>query len=327
MNDEKEIISDEKIKINSSKISRKTRRNIFYWLMLALPLLQIIFFYFYVNFNSLSLAFRVFDFNAEGRIVSHFSLDNFIGVWSILSTYVALIKNSAIASLCRIVFGLFLGTIFSYYIYKKYPLASMFKVLLFIPSVVAGVVLTLLFQYITTDAYVEITKNLTGETVLGLFDSDTTRFTAVLFYSVWCSFGSTVLLVSGSMSGINDAIVESASLDGVNVLQEFWLITLPMIFNTFVTFLIIQIAQFFTNTLNLYTFFQGSADPKIWTFGYKFLLDSKKENAYINMGGDLQSRALTFSEMSALGVVFTLVTFGAITLVKKLLSKFGPSVD
>ena len=44
-----------------SVMKRRTKQTIFYWSILALPLLQFGIFYVGVNFNSLLLAFRQFD--------------------------------------------------------------------------------------------------------------------------------------------------------------------------------------------------------------------------------------------------------------------------
>ena len=308
--------------------SRAAKRKIFYWLMIAIPLLQVIIFYGYVNFNSLILAFQEYKVDAgTGRFYTVFSLANFKDVWAILTANINLIKNSMVITILEMIFGLGLGIFFSFYIYKKYPGASFFKVILFLPSVLSGVILTLLFKYITGDVYVYLAKFFGATNPVALFNDPEMQFFIVLFYAIWISFGGVVLLLGGTMSGINEAVVESARLEGVNFIQEFWYITVPMVFPTIVTFIIVRLSAFFTNSFHLYTFFEGAAPVDIQTFGYKFFVDTKAATYVKPAGSDFLNRRLTYSEMAAVGLVFSALTYLVISFARWIANKWGPSVD
>ena len=115
------------------------------------------------------------------------------------------------------------------------------------PQIISGLIFATIFRYIATDGYIFLMEKFTGKEVLGLLDNADTRFTTLVFFNIWVSFGVNVLLYSGAMSGINESVVESARLDGVNVVQEFIHITLPLIYPTIVTFIVINLSGVFTN--------------------------------------------------------------------------------
>ncbi|MBQ8374239.1 MAG: sugar ABC transporter permease, partial [Clostridia bacterium] len=183
-------------------------------------------FYVYVNFNTILLAFQEYSYSsgASGYDVKFAGFDNFISVIQMLGTgdNISMIWNSLLVYVVSLAVGTTLALFFSYYIYKKYFMSGVFQVFLFLPQVLSSVVLSLLFKYMVTDGYMA----LTGASK-GLLDMPDSRLGTLLFFHIWASFGANILIYSGAMSGINESVVESAQLEGVNALQEFWYITLP----------------------------------------------------------------------------------------------------
>lgn len=307
---------------NTAKGNRRAKsRMIFYCLIVALPILQFCIFYIYVNFNSFILSFQQTDpitFEAFGV-----GFKNFKTAFDTLGDNFYMIKNSLILFLSVTVVGLTLALIFSFYIYKQKPASGLFKVILFIPKVIPSVVFTIIFKYLATDAYIGIVEDLTGKAVKGLLDaSKESAFWTVLVYNVWLSFGVNVILFIGAMSGINDAVVESAQIDGVTLVQEFCRITVPMIFPTLVTFIVVGIAGVFGNQMQLFTLFSKEKGLPIATVGYYIYLSANLSDVVRN-----SSQMLTYHELSAIGLILTMIVFPVTMIVKKLLNKFGPSVD
>lgn len=290
--------------------------------MLIFPIAQFLVFYVYVNFNTILLAFQEYS-NASGGYgydVKFAGFDNFVSVIKMLGTgdNISMIWNSLIVYLVSMLVGTTLALFFSYYIYKKYLLAGLFQVFLFLPQVLSSVVLSLLFKYMVTDGYMA----LTGAT-RGLLDATETQFGTLLFFHIWVSFGANILIYSGAMSGINESIVESAQLEGVNTLQEFWYITLPMIFPTFITFLVTGIAGIFTAQLNLYTIYENNAP--IETVGYFLYFQSVHSGLVPQFNTAMNEAYLSYSEITAFGLMITLVVVPTTMLVRKLLTKYGPN--
>ncbi len=303
-------------------LKRETKRRIFYWSFMIFPIAQMLLMYFYVNFSSFALAFTKYEqqLGVMGYIKSA-TFENFTTAFQLLQTNAIFLRNSIVNYFLNFITGMGLGTLFSFYVYKEYPLSNFFKVMLFLPSLISGVILALIFKYMVTDVYRYIAIEIKGpETeVIGLFDNPKTAFGAILFYNVWVGFGTNVILMTGSMSGINDSLVEAAELDGITAIKEFWHITLPMIYPTLITFTITGMSGFFVNDLSAYIIYSETAPASVATFGYKFFVDTKKAH-YISKGQGI----MTYSEMAALGLIFSVITFVIMTAVKKLMEKFGP---
>ncbi len=299
-------------------MKRETKRIVFYTLMMIFPMLQFLIFYVYVNFSEILLAFQMYA-PIEGQAVGYhitYSLENFVYVFNYVFNVrnIPLITNSVIYYVLHTVVGTTLALAFSYYIYKKYFFAEFFRVILFLPQVISGLVVSLLFKYICEDVYIV----LSGQK-MGLIGNPDTTFFTLIIYNLWLGFGTNILLYAGAMSGINDSIVESAHLDGVNVIQEFIYITFPMIFSTFSTFIITGLSGIFTQQLHLFTFFSTSAPLEVRTLGYYIYIST------LRSGVIRESNLFTYGELSALGLMITIIVMPITFGVRALLEKYGPS--
>lgn len=290
---------------------------LFYICLMAFPVAQFIVMYLCVNFNSILLSFRNYD--TKTGAYSFAGVDNFKRVFYLLFRSPEIGRawaNSFTLYLVLTFIGVPLGLLFSFYIYKKLFLHDVFKVLLFLPSVLSVVIMAILFRYFTENAVPEIWKMFFGKTIGGLFSNVKTVFPLLLFFNLWMNFGPNILMYVGSMSGISDSLSESAQLDGCSLLQEFLHITIPCIYPTIVTFLVVNLVSVFTNQMYLYNFYQASADLNLYTFGYYLFRNTQK--------------AMSVSEypvLAGMGFVFTLVIVPVTLFVRKLLVKYGPSVD
>ncbi len=302
--------------------ARAKKRLIFYSCWIFVPLLQFCLFYIYVNFNSIMLAFQNYELRVgTGYDISFAGFDNFKTAFTIIGENLSMIENSAIMFLCSTLLGMSLALLLSFYLYKRFPAAGFFKVILFMPQILSHVVFALIFSKIANELIPDIVEKISGEYSMGLMIDPDTNFALLVIFNLWIGFGVNVLLFQGAMEGINPSVVESAQLDGVNLLQEFFHITIPMIFPTFVTFLVLGLAGIFTNQMNLFSLYGTSADAHLQTFGYFMYLQSLKSDVIAS--GSYYS----YSELAALGLVLTLIVFPITFGIRKLLEKFGPSTD
>ncbi|MBR6737591.1 MAG: sugar ABC transporter permease [Clostridia bacterium] len=315
-------------------LTRKTKRLIFYTLMIAIPFINFLVFYVYVNIDSILMAFQRYQYKTNGEMgfdVS-FTLDNFRVVYEYInrSDYWYMIGNSLTLYVIKLFFGTGFALVFSYYVYKKFMFAGVFRVLLYLPSIISGVVMAMIYTYILKDVLPGLSNGKIGY----LLDTADGAFPALLGYTIFFSFGVNVLMYTGSMSGINESVVESAHLDGANVVQEFIHITIPMIWPTMITFIVSGIAAMFTDQMGLYTFFKDVAPPGVSTVGYFIYTRTLHAdmvgdpNAYINLNNpDIKISLLSYPQLSALGLVITAFTLPLALFAKWAMTKFGPSAD
>lgn len=298
--------------------SKQTKRLLFYVAAVTLPLLQFLIFYLYVNINSIILAFQKYS-EIDGAYVKVFaSFENFGKAFQVIGESWNKISNSLKMIACDVFISLPLALIFSFYIYKKFFLHKTFKVMLFMPQIISGIVFVMLFKYIANNVYQE----LTGKTGLLMSDDENVKTATVLFYNVWISFGVNVMMFTGSMSGIDGSIVEAAALDGASLIQEFFYVTMPMIWSTFSTFVVISLTGIFTHQLNLFAFY-GEGAGRLESFGYFLYIQSLKPE---DRTGVVKG-TLTYSQLSALGLVLTMITLPIVLVSRKLMTKLGPSMD
>ncbi len=314
-------------KENSIKKDKRMTRNgkklIFCILILAFPILQYAVMSLYVKFNSFIMAFQKYTPGADGLTVS-FTFDNFAVAFETFANSGNMLKNSTLLLIFSTLGGLILSLIAAFYIYKKFLFNKAFMCILFLPSVVSGLVYCLLFKYMAEDVYRGVMSVFGVNVTEGLLTNKDTRLITLLVFNVWMGFPSHIMLFVGGMKGIDESLVEYSQIDGVNFWQEFWYLTIPMIFPTLTTFLIVGLSGFFVNQMSLYSFYGDTISyPDLTVFGYLIYRDSKKSDVFVPAG----SAYLSYPELSALGLVCTAITLIVIFAVKKLLKKFGPSVD
>lgn len=308
---------------NGQRLSKtKTNRMIFYSILIAIPVIHFLIFYVYINLNSILLSLREYRLaDIGGYVWDPVGFKNFTTAWSEFTARDFLIKNSLIflGADCLIVTPL--AVLFSFYLYKKAFLSGFFKVILFMPQLLSGVILGLLFKYIASDVFLWFADVAKIEVEGGLLDVAKTQLGATLAFNIFMGFGVNVLLFVGAMSGVNVSVVESAKIDGASSLQELWYIILPLIFNTVVTVVIIYISHLFTNQYNMYTLFSNGAG-QVATVGY-FLYVQAMESALVAPRANL----LSFPVLSALGLILTAIILPLTMILRWLLNKYGPSVD
>ena len=284
---------------------------IFYCCLVALPLLQIVIFYFYVNFNSILMAFQSYD-----RLSDTFYWDfgaNFSRFWSELTKTSILIdafKNSFIVWLFTSVLGTVLSIVFSYYIFKKWAFGKTFKFFLFLPSVLPSILLVIVFKFFVNEAIPGYVLHFSGKIITPLLVGKDTLMPTILFYNVWVCFGSQLLIYTGAMDQISPEILEAGKVDGVSCIREFVSIVVPIILPTVATFVIANVAMLFTNQANLYAFFGDNVGYSNYTIGY-YLFE------LVNKAGNGKSM---YSYASALGIICTLIAFPLTMLIRRLLN-------
>ncbi len=297
-------------------LKEKHKDLIFYCLMMAFPVLQFLVFYIGVNFNSILLAFQDIDLLAGTKV---FTLQNIRDAFQQITQSPALLaalRTSLVAFVIIMCISTPLALLFSYYIYKKQPGHGIFRVILFLPSILSAIVMVAIFQAFVERAIPSASKLFFGADMLGLLENVDTRFVTLMFYNVWFGFGTNVLLYTNAMSGISPEVVESAHLDGAVGLKEFLHISLPMIWPTLVTFVVVNVAGIFVNQLNLFSFYGAAAPEGVQTYGYylyKEVQTAKSEAEY--------------PILSAIGLLLTLVAVPLTMGIRRLLEKCGPKEE
>lgn len=291
-----------------------------YALLMAFPVLHFCVFYVYVNANSIAMAFQNVD-PVTGEIT--FTFANFADQFKFLTTGPALnmLRVSLLGYVIHLVVGLTTGLMFAYYVYKKRTMSSMFRVLMFLPSIIPAIVLVTIYRYFADNAFPEIIARLFNlkETPQGLFSNNETRLAVIIFYDIFVSFGTSVLVYTNKMDSIEPSLIEAAKIDGATQFQEFWHIVLPMTFSTISVFLVTGVANIFMNQMFLFSFYGWAPPADLDTFGYYFFRKTSEATTY----NDKQA----LCSLSALGLIFSAIAIPLTFGVRYLLHRYGPKED
>lgn len=302
------------------KILRNLKERWFYYCFMSFVIIQFLIFYVGVNFNSIILAFTKYNIDPQTNayVRSFASFDNFINIIKSFTNFNYAFKNSFVLCGCNLFIGVPLALLFSYYIFKKWPLSKMFQIVLYLPSIVSSIALVLIYTYLVEKGIPEIVEKLTGVKIAGLLNelaSDkSTVFSTILFYNLWTGFGVNVIMYSNAMAGVSVSILEAGQVDGVNALQEFINIILPRIYGTVVVFIVSSLSVLFTNQMHLVSFKGIGASPELQTIGYYLYSIMKKAT----------TTELIYPELSAFGLILTFILVPIVYIVRTSLYRFGP---
>ena len=172
----------------SNMATMKRKKLIFYVCASILPIIQFIIFYFIVNFSSFTLAFRQYDkWMNNGRggwiwtLTGNFS--DVVDVFKNPYMVGAIFRGIGIYVVQQLTF--FISIFFSYYITKRYLGAKAFQLILFLPSIISGMVMMVMYKNFVTEALPEVVRMLSGKTITGLLDTTnySQTFVVIWFYT------------------------------------------------------------------------------------------------------------------------------------------------
>lgn len=306
--------------VKKTCFSRQRKQSLrFALLIVALPMLQFIIFWGYVNFDSILMAFK--DVNNEWSLwnFKHFYEDYQKGLIS------TAMKNSLIHLAVSQFIALPLVVLLAYFLYKKCFGASVFRVLFFLPSLISAIIMASLFVSLVSPngdpgPVLTLLQKLgfkLDDTILrrGFLDVDKTAFATIEVYCIWTGVGTNLVLLCGGLSRAPQELFEAAKMDGANMWHEFKDIVVPVLWPTITTLFIFNLASCFTMYLPVMLLAENNQSTL--TIGY-FIIQRTTE-----AGEDVA--ALGYP--AAVGLIFTVVTVPAILFVKWAFNKISEAIE
>lgn len=313
----------------NKKRTRKAKEYLFVASFLAYPLFLFIVYYVCVNINSILMAFRKpsltslsgGDFNGIENFVTFCQM-----VFGQGGNLGDAFFNSIKMYLINLLICMPLYILFAYMIFKKCLLHRSIRAVSMIPQIISGFVMGMLFKIFIYGGNAPLTTFLKSIGVdvarQGVLYTSSLAFGTIIFYNIWLSFGTNLVVYPNAMKEVGDQIYESARIDGVSTAwQELRYIILPLIFPTISTFLITGLASIFSNDAGLLSFFNVSKDSADVIPGF------------IDNIGFYYTRMLLvgstkdYPVLAAGGLLMTLIVAPLTLLLKFLLDKFGPSTE
>lgn len=204
--------------------SGKGKQNIEPYLYLAPALIYFCIFSFYPFINTVISTF--FKINANGEVKEFVGLHNYINVLTDRA-FIKSIGNTVLyvmlASPVAIVIALILAVLAN----KKTRTSSIYETMFSLSMAMSMSVAAMIFK-IMYNPNIGLLNKILGMKINWLNDSKY-AMAAVSFISVWMNIGFNFLFLLAAIRGVSPELLESADIDGANILQKVKSVILPII--------------------------------------------------------------------------------------------------
>ncbi len=293
------------------------KAHLFCYGMIFLPFLSFLVFWLYTNIDSILLGFQ----DAKGE----FTLEHFQAFFKAFkgqdhrgySIAEMLGRSLTVWFLARL---MFIPSILSTYIlFKKLPGHFIFRTIFMVPSVLSGIVWTLVMKNLVGvgGPVLVIAEKLGVEIPLeiqmkGLLGSTETAFATLNVINCLPAFFAFNFVISGAFARIPEDLFEVGKLEGVGFVKEFFIISIPLIWGTLVISITGWFATIFTADNGAFLYTKGEYNTA--TMGYYFFI-LKKEIS------DSAGAETLYGYPSAVGLLITIVTVPIVLVTRHFLEK------
>lgn len=210
---------------------RKFREGIAYHIM-VLPMF--IMFTLFVIYPFCSTIFYSFTDYSSSRLFDYefVGLKNYMGVFESanqIDTIVHTLKYAAIITVVQTLVALVLALALT----VKFKTNNFLRTIFFFPAVLSPLVVGYLWSFLfSTSAYGPINNILEnlGLDKINFFGDPDIALYSVLFTQVWQWAGYSMVIIIANLKSIDPTLYEVSSIDGASKIQQFFHITLPMLY-------------------------------------------------------------------------------------------------
>lgn len=194
--------------------------------------------------------FKVFqlslvDWDGISPLMRFVGLDNFIDVFTRNTAWWISIRNVSVITLLALTLQNGLALALAWVVDRGVKAGNIYRVIFFIPPILSGIVVGLIWNWIFDGNYGLLNHALTH---IGLADyarawlaDPKTALYAVAVIHMWKGFGWGFIIFLAGLQGISRELYESAQIDGANEWNTFWKITVPLLTPVFIMVSILTI--------------------------------------------------------------------------------------
>ncbi len=220
---------------------------------LLLPVLILVFIFCYIPLYGLVISFQDYSPGAPfvGEGVKWVGLKHFVNFVSSKYFY-RILRNTLVLNSLNLIFGFTAPIIFALLAneVKRPKIKKLVQTASYLPYFISSVVVAgMVISFISTDGIVNQIVQMLGFARQS-FRTDSSKFPIIYtITNVWKNFGFGSILYFSTLSSIDPALYESASIDGAGRFKQMWHISLPGLKNVIAITLILQIGSILsTNT-------------------------------------------------------------------------------
>ena len=187
-------------------------------------------------------------------------IDNYIDILTEDTYFQRAILNTFVYAFVKVFLLMFIALLIALLLNKKIVGRKVYRILIYLPSVIPVVSVAMLWKMIFTgneQNIISFALSFLGVQPINFFGSEFSSMSTIIFIGIWNGLGPTMLILLAGIQGIDSEIVEASELDGVNVFQKFFHIVLPSLYPTL----------FFVILTGLISSLQAYAEVKLLTNG------------------------------------------------------------
>ena len=220
-----------------SIVKRKKKKDVggivFIITMLAIPILSFLFFYVYINFNSILMAFQEPKFDGKNGFTWGFG--NFVKFYEKFSA-VGAADNLGVCLLNTVTYFcvdmfvmLPLSLVICYFTYKKIAGYQAFRTILYLPVIITAPIMVALYKGMIEPG--GLLHMLGGQWGVKLPDSFVNNsdysLGTIIFYMIYTGIGGRFVLLGGAMNSIEPSVIDAGKIDGAGPYRELVSIIIP----------------------------------------------------------------------------------------------------
>lgn len=237
-------------------------------------------------------------------------IENFVRVFTRSNAFWMSLANTFIITIGKTLIEIPLALVLAVLINKKGKLNTLFRSTFFLPSIVSIAIVGLIFSIIFQSYGGAINMMLEDFGVISRyidwFSNKWTAMAVIIMASIWSHFGVNMIFFLMGLQSVPEELYECARIDGVNKVQQFIYITVPMLAPIMQIIIMLAIVEGMKMTDMVLVLTNGGPAGQtevVMTYIFKY---------FFRYGGEAATR-LQYGYASSMAVV-TAIIIGIITI-------------
>ncbi|MBY9081397.1 sugar ABC transporter permease [Paenibacillus sp. HN-1] len=200
-------------------------------------------------------AFTQYDFNTSLFNAKFIGLQNFEFLWK-SGTLLKLTLNTIGYNVAFIVLGHVLAIAVAILLselrgkwFKKITQSVMFLPY-FVSFVILSVIVYNIFNY--DNGFFNTLLTSLGAEPVDVYNKPWVWIFLIILFFLWKNLGYNMVIYLATITGISDEYYEAAKIDGANIFQRIWYITVPMLKSTFIVLLLFALGSIMKGQFDLF---------------------------------------------------------------------------
>lgn len=183
-----------------------------------------------------SMYISLFKWNGVAEM-EFVGLGNYITLFTNDPVFLIALKNNMIWIVLTICVTMTVSLMFAVLLNKNFRGRTVFRGLFYFPAVVAPVAIAVIWRFIYNPqiGFINQFCKALGINFKQTWTSNpSTAIFAVFFASLWAGIGQPMILFLAGLQGVSPDVLEAATIDGAGPVKKFFLVTIPLMKQTFV---------------------------------------------------------------------------------------------